>query len=138
MQYEVLQSYQMNKIYFSFNVRCLQYMSEYTSCLMQGYGVLAGAPTRVKARLISSRFAIVEWDAPKLLSETVTNYYVHLRKMDTDEAFTVILKDHSPIIIEDLDSNTFYETYIVAVNAHGGSQPSSRLVFQTKPEVIHP
>lgn len=47
-------------------------MPEYSSCLLQGYGVLASQPTRVKARLISSRFAIIEWNAPKLLPETVT------------------------------------------------------------------
>lgn len=110
-------------------------MSEYSSCLLQGYGVLAGAPTRVKARLIASRFAIIEWNAPKLLPETVTSYNVHLRKMDTDEAFTVIEKDHAPIIIEDLDPNQFYEAYVVAVNAHGRGPPSYRLVFRTKPQV---
>lgn len=77
---------------------------------------MAGAPTRVKARLTSSRFAIVEWNAPKLLNETVTSYNVHLRKMNTDESFTVIEKDHPPIIIEDLDSSTYYEVYVVAGN----------------------
>lgn len=115
--------------------RCLQYMSEYSSCLLQGYGVLAGAPSRVKARLTSSRFAIVEWNPPKVLPETVTSYNVHLRKMNTDESFTVTEKDVPPIIIEDLDSNTYYETYVVAVNAHGRGPPSSRLVFKTKPQV---
>lgn len=110
-------------------------MSEYSSCLLQGYGVLAGVPTRVKARLISSRFAVVEWNAPKVLAETVTNYNVHLRKMNTDESFTVIEKDHSPIIIEGLDSSTFYEAYVVAVNTHGRGPPSSRLVFKTKSQV---
>lgn len=39
--------------------------------------------------------------------------------MNTDESFVVIEKDHAPIIIEDLDSNTFYEAYVVAVNTHG-------------------
>lgn len=110
-------------------------MSDYSSCLLQGYNVLAGAPTRVKAPLISSRFAIVEWNAPKLLPETVTSYNVHLRKMDVDESYTVIEKDHPPIIIEDLESNTYYETYVVAVNAHGGGAESNRLVFKTKPQV---
>lgn len=100
-----------------------------------GYGVLAGPPTRVKARLIASRFAIVEWNTPKLLPETVTSYNVHLRKMDTDETFTVIEKDHAPIIIEDLDANSFYEVYVVAVNVHGRGPPSTRLVFKTKPQV---
>lgn len=106
-------------------------MPDYSSCLLQGYGVLAGAPTRVKAPLVSSRFAIVEWTPPKLLPETVTSYNVHIRRMDTDE-FMVLEKDHPPIIIEDLDSNSYYEAYIVAMNAHGRGPPSSRLVFKTK------
>lgn len=110
-------------------------MSDYSSCLLQGYGVLAGPPTRVKARLISSRFAIVEWNAPKMLPDTVTSYNVHLRKMDAEEAFTIIEKDHAPIIIEDLDANAYYEAYVVAVNAHGRGPPSTRLVFRTKPQV---
>lgn len=109
-------------------------MSEYSSCLLQGYGVLPGAP-RIKARLVSSRFAIVEWNTPKILPETVTSYNVHLRKIDTEETFTVIEKDHAPIIIEDLDANTYYEAYVVAVNAHGRGPPSSRLVFKTKTQV---
>lgn len=125
-------------IYFS---RCLQYMSTYSSCLLQGYGVLAGEPTKIKARLISSHFVIVEWNPPKLLPETVTrlglflfwrenfvvfllssvtfafliiSYNLHLRKMNTDETYTVIEKEHAPIIIEDLDANTFYEAFVVA------------------------
>lgn len=97
--------------------------------------MLAGPPTRVKARLIASQFAIVEWNTPKLLPETVTSYNVHLRKMDTDETFTVMEKDHAPIIIEDLDANSFYEVYVVAQNVHGRGPPSSRLVFKTKPQV---
>lgn len=110
-------------------------MSEYSSCLLQGYGVLPGSPTRVKARLISSQFVIIEWNIPKILPETVTSYNVHLRKIDDSDTFTVIEKDHAPIIIENLDSNKFYETYIVAVNAHGRGPPSSRLVFKTKARV---
>lgn len=83
------------------------------------------------------------------------SYNVHLRKMYTDEAYTVIEKDHPPLIIEDLDANAFYEAYVVAgktislltyfisyavfifitVNVHGRGPPSSRLVFKTKPQV---
>lgn len=114
-------------------------MSEYSSCLLQGYGVLAGAPTRLKSPLIASHFAIIEWNAPKILPETVISYNVHLRKMNTNDetasSFAVMEKDHPPIILEDLDSNTFYEAFVVAVNAHGNGPPSTRLVFKTKPQV---
>lgn len=107
-------------------------MSDYSSCLFQGYGVLAGAPSRVKAPLISDRFAIVEWNPPKTLPETVTHYDVHVRKLNSDDDYMVIEKDYPPIIIEGLESGSFYETFVVAVNSHGKGPSSSRLVFPTK------
>lgn len=117
-----------------FNYRCLQYMSDYGSCLLQGYGVLPGPPSRVKAPLIASHFAIVEWSAPKILAETVTSYHVHIRKLGMEDEYSVLEKDHPPYIIESLDSGTYYEAFIVAMNAHGKGAPSPRLIFQTKRE----
>lgn len=110
-------------------------MSDYSSCLLQGYGVLAGPPSRVKAPMISSHFAIVEWNQPKILPDTVTSYHIFLRKLGSGDAYTVIEKEHSPIILEGLTSGTYYESFVVAVNAHGKGGPSPRLVFQTKREV---
>lgn len=111
-------------------------MSDYGSCLLSGYGVLPGAPLRVKAPLIASHFAIIEWSAPKILPETVTTYHVHIRKLGVDEKYNVIEKDHPPFILESLDSGTYYEAFLVALNAHGKGAPSSRLIFQTKREVF--
>lgn len=110
-------------------------MSDYSSCLLQGYGVLAGPPSRVKAPMIASHFAIVEWNQPKILPDTVTSYHIFLRKLGSGDAYTVIEKEHSPIILEGLSSGTYYESFVVAVNAHGKGGPSPRLVFQTKREV---
>lgn len=42
---------------------------------------------------------------------------------------------HPPIILDSLESNSVYEAFIVAVNAHGKSYPSPRLIFQTKPVI---
>lgn len=46
------------------------------------------------------------------------------------------------MILEDLDAATYYEAFIVALNAHGKGGPSPRLVFQTKhqsdKEIINP
>lgn len=119
---------------FSF-VRCLQYMSDYSSCLLQGYGVLAGPPTRVKAPLINDHFAIVEWNPPKILPDTVTSYHVYIRKLGSGDEYTIIEKEHPPIILEDLSAGTHYEVFVVALNAHGKGRPSPRLVFRTKHEV---
>lgn len=37
-----------------------------------------------------------------------------------------------PIILDNLEPSANYESFIVAVNAHGKSYPSPRLIFQTK------
>lgn len=113
--------------------KCLQYMSEYSSCLLQGYGVLAGPPARLKSSLIADHFAILEWSPPKTLPDTVTSYHLHYRKLGSDDQYSVIEKDRPPMILEDLESATYYEAFLVAINAHGKGGPSPRLVFQTKP-----
>lgn len=115
--------------------RCLQYMSEYSSCLLQGYGVLPGAPSRVKAPMIASRFAIIEWNAPKILPDTVTTYQVFVRRLAVGDEYVVIEKEHPPVILENLNPGAFYESYVVSVNAHGKGDPSPRIVFRTRREV---
>lgn len=64
--------------------RCLKYMGDYTSCLMQGYGVLPSSPQRVKVSNVDTSFAIVSWNPPKKLSETVKHYNVYYGKVDED------------------------------------------------------
>lgn len=110
-------------------------MSDYSSCLLQGYGVLAGPPSRLKAALISSRFAVLEWRAPKILPDTVISYHLHIRKLGSGEEYIIMEKEHPPMILEDLEAFTYYEAFIVAVNAHGKGGPSPRLVFQSKRQV---
>lgn len=117
----------------NFNLfKCLQYMSDYSSCLLQGYGVLPGPPMRLKAPLISSHFAILEWKPPKVLADTVKTYHLNVRKLGSGDEYNVVDKQTPPIILESLESNSIYEAFIVAVNAHGKSYPSPRLIFQTK------
>lgn len=83
----------MNYCYYSFSCdRCLQYMSDYSSCLLQGYGVLPSAPTKLKASLISSNYAILEWKQPKVLSDTVRTYHLNLRKLGSGDEYTVTEK----------------------------------------------
>lgn len=107
-------------------------MSEYSSCLLMGYGVLPGAPVGVKAPMIASRFAIIEWSAPKVLPDTVTAYQVYMRRIGVSETFAEIEKERSPVILENLVPHAWYESYVVAVNAHGKSDASARLLFRTR------
>lgn len=110
-------------------------MSDYSSCLLQGYGVLAGPPSRVKASMVAAHFAIIEWQAPNILADTVTEYHVFFRQLGTGGVYTVQEKDRAPIVLEGLMASSFYEVYVVAVNAHGKGGSSPRLVFRTKQEV---
>jgi hypothetical protein len=64
-------------------------MSDYSSCLLQGYGVLPSAPTKLKASLIASRFAILEWKPPKVLADTVRTYHVNVRKLGSGDEYKV-------------------------------------------------
>lgn len=72
--------------------RCLQYMSDYSSCLLQGYGVLPSAPTKLKASLIASRFAVLDWKPPKVLSDTVQTYHLNTRRLGSGDEYTVMDK----------------------------------------------
>ncbi|XP_062560024.1 Ig-like and fibronectin type-III domain-containing protein 1 [Armigeres subalbatus] len=114
--------------------KCLQYMSDYSSCLLQGYGVLSGPPSKLKAPLIAPHFVVLEWKPPKILPDTVTSYHLHYRRLGSGEEYAVVEKDQAPVIVEDLEAGQYYEAFVVAVNAHGKGGPSPRLVFQTKRE----
>lgn len=116
-------------------IRCLQYMSDFNSCLLQNFGVLAGPPSRVKALLVSTTYSIISWQPPKILPDTVTEYHVFLRKLGSGSDYSVVEKDHNPIIVEDLEPGTRYEVFVVSMNAHGKGRPSPRLILQTKHEV---
>ncbi len=63
-------------------------MSDYTNCLMRGYGVVPSAPTNVRVLNIDINFAIVHWDPPKTLGDTVTHYNIHYRQ--TDDLYRII------------------------------------------------
>ncbi|XP_034250543.1 Ig-like and fibronectin type-III domain-containing protein 1 [Thrips palmi] len=114
--------------------KCVQYMDSYSSCLLQGYGVLPSSPTGVYVSNEDIDFAIVHWDQPKTLGETVKSYFINYRQLDADEPqdYTVDAATHSPFILEGLQSDARYEVFLEAVNAHGPGEPSSRVVFKTK------
>jgi hypothetical protein len=71
-------------------------MSDYSSCLLQGYGVLPSAPTKLKASLIASRFAILEWKPPKVLADTVMTYHLNTRKLGSGDGYLVMEKVNIP------------------------------------------
>lgn len=67
-------------------------MSDYSSCLLQGYGVLPGPPMRLKTSLVSSQYAILEWRPPKILADTVKTYHLNIRKLGSGDEYSVVEK----------------------------------------------
>lgn len=112
--------------------KCLRYMPDLSSCLLHGYGVLPGYPTRLRAIEVSSTFAILEWNGPKTRADSVTQFTLFFRKLGAENDYAMVEKDWPPLILEDLEPGTYYESYVTALNAHGRGMPSSRLVFRTK------
>ncbi|XP_044737933.1 Ig-like and fibronectin type-III domain-containing protein 1 isoform X2 [Chrysoperla carnea] len=132
---------QLDHSYF----KCIKYMGEYTNCLLQGYGVVPSNPTRVHLTNIATDYAILHWNAPKTLGDTVDHYNIHIRLFeDTTQYDDVIVSDeymtipnvHPPYILENLQSDSDYEVYVEAANVHGVGEPSSRLVFRTQSNIV--
>ncbi|XP_063243751.1 Ig-like and fibronectin type-III domain-containing protein 1 isoform X2 [Bacillus rossius redtenbacheri] len=116
--------------------KCLRYMGDYTNCLMQGYGVLPGAPTQLHVSHISTEFAIVHWEPPHTLGDTVVHYDLHYRPLGLlEDGYRVQRGVQSPHVLERLLSDTKYEVFVQAVNQHGAGEPSPRDVFRTMSKV---
>ncbi|KAJ8714843.1 hypothetical protein PYW08_004824 [Mythimna loreyi] len=116
--------------------KCLRYMSSYTNCLLRGYGVLPGAPSRLYLTNIDTDYAVVHWSPPAALADTVQYYNLHYKTLQAGDEYRVLEKVHSPFILEDLESNMDYEIYLEAVNEHGVGDASPRLIFRTQSQVI--
>ncbi|VVD00454.1 unnamed protein product [Leptidea sinapis] len=116
--------------------KCLRFMSGYTNCLLQGYGVLPGPPTRLHLTNIDTDYTVVHWAAPVTLPDTVQYYNLHYKPLANEDDYRAIDKVQSPYILEDLESNTDYEIYVEAVNEHGVGNPSPRLIFRTQSQAI--
>ncbi|CAH2247905.1 jg12255 [Pararge aegeria aegeria] len=116
--------------------KCLRYMSSYTNCLLQGYGVLPGPPSRLHLTNIDTDYAVVHWAPPAALADTVQYYNLHFKSLQAEDDYRTLDKLQSPYILEDLESNTDYEIYVEAVNEHGVGDASPRLIFRTQSQII--
>ncbi|KAH8334760.1 hypothetical protein KR074_009919 [Drosophila pseudoananassae] len=111
--------------------KCLRFMSEYSSCLFQGYGVLADPPSKLRTVAKTDNFVILDWNKPKRLADTVSTYHVKFRRLGVGDDYLTVEKRQPPLILEGLESDIYYEFYVVSVNAYGKSEPSPRLITRT-------
>ncbi|XP_046969114.1 Ig-like and fibronectin type-III domain-containing protein 2 isoform X1 [Vanessa cardui] len=116
--------------------KCLRFMNSYTNCLLQGYGVLPGPPSRLHLTNIDTDYAVVHWAPPAALADTVQYYNLQYKSLSSEEDYRILGKVQSPFILEDLESNADYEIFVEAVNEHGVGEASPRLIFRTQSQVI--
>ncbi len=65
-------------------------------------------------------------------------YYINYRQLDSEDGpqdYYVRTATHGPFILEGLQSDSRYEVFLEALNAHGPGEPSNRVVFATKSQL---
>ncbi|XP_061387112.1 Ig-like and fibronectin type-III domain-containing protein 2, partial [Musca vetustissima] len=113
--------------------KCLHFMSEFSSCLFQGYGVLADPPTKLRTVAKKYTFLILDWNKPKRLADTITTFHVKFRRLGVGDDYSTVVKKNPPLILDGLEPEVYYEFYVVSINAYGKIEPSPRLITRTKP-----
>lgn len=93
LQYSTYNLDNSNPIYIDHIFRCLEFMPDYINCLLQGYGVLPGPPSKVHVTNVAPYFAILHWSSPTTLGDTVQYYNLHYRKITSDDnQYSIIQK----------------------------------------------
>nr|XP_046912345.1 Ig-like and fibronectin type-III domain-containing protein 1 isoform X1 [Dermatophagoides farinae] len=125
---------------FQSQFQCLPYMSSLISCVLERKGFVTTEPQTVSVSSVHNDWALVQWKPPKKRIETITKYQVHYRELseDADDFYFVETADKSPFLIDKLRPSARYEVFVTAVNKHGVSRGSSRVLFNTTSPEIDP
>ena len=76
--------------------RCISYMHDLSSCLLEGYGVLPSSPVNFRFSNLDTSFGILHWEPPATLGETVQDYIVSYQVSNLKDCFTSNLFISSP------------------------------------------
>ncbi|XP_023302537.2 Ig-like and fibronectin type-III domain-containing protein 1 [Lucilia cuprina] len=86
--------------------KCLRFMSEFSSCLFQGYGVLADPPSKLHTVAKTDSFVILDWNKPKRLADTISTFHVKFRRLGVGDDYLTVekvnLKLYLPIGVPEL------------------------------------
>lgn len=116
--------------------RCLEYMPFYGSCLLEHYGVLPGNPKDLAVTALSRSWAVIKWNPPSKLPETVMKYSLYWRRLGDDfEPYFAVPNVKTPYLLDRLEASTEYEVFVVAENKYGTSEGSDRVVLRTQDPV---
>lgn len=127
--------------------RCLAHMSVYTNCILESHDVLPSAPQNFTVGPITHTWAVLNWRPPRRHARSLQGYRIYWRRMDSGEPLAKQAANESqapdellyssaeaavnPYLLDGLQAESVYETFVVAVNKFGQSDSSARFVFQT-------
>lgn len=115
---------------------CLDQLPSFSSCVLDHHQVLPGSPTNFMVVNVHHDWAIIKWNPPKFLGESITKYLIHYREVNSNDPsgrYNVTVGKKSPFLLDRLTPGGRYEVYVKAANEYGTSQGSSRVVFSTPP-----
>lgn len=134
--------------------RCLAHMSVYTNCILESHDVLPSAPQNFTVGPITHAWAVLNWRPPRRHARSLQGYRIYWRRVEPADATKPAPSNASsraladaqtlddffyssaeaatnPYLLDALEPETVYETFVVAVNKFGQSDSSARFVFQT-------
>lgn len=139
--------------------RCLTHMSTYTNCILESHNVLPSAPLNFTVGPITHTWAVLNWQPPRKHARSLQGYRIFWRRVEpsampangTSSKALALMGDTSPTpgdaqsmfyyssaeaatnpyLLDALQPETVYETFVVAVNKYGQSESSVRFIFQT-------
>ncbi|KAJ0174849.1 hypothetical protein K1T71_009957 [Dendrolimus kikuchii] len=121
---------------------CVPYIGNIVQCFEEGTGILPGPPRELHA-VISSGNLYLDWVAPQD-GANATSYTVFWQKVENNTqaySYNIMQNNYNQINVTDtvaqvdqLEPNSTYHVFVVAINEHGASLPSSMLLFNSTEE----
>ncbi|XP_014662949.1 PREDICTED: Ig-like and fibronectin type-III domain-containing protein 2 [Priapulus caudatus] len=118
---------------------CIVDASKIKLCFEENYEILPGPPINIAASNITGFSAMISWDKPAKLGDSVTSYSISYKDIlyspsfrNTAEPFVTVHNVSSPHALAGLAGDSLHKVYMIARNAHGSSLPSDILQFRTQ------
>ncbi|XP_014662948.1 PREDICTED: Ig-like and fibronectin type-III domain-containing protein 2 [Priapulus caudatus] len=118
---------------------CITEFDKIKLCFEENYEILPGPPINIAARNITGFSAMISWDKPAKLGDSVTSYSISYKDIlrsptfrNTAEPYVIVHNVSSPHALAGLAGDSLHKVYMIAYNAHGSSLPSDNLQFRTQ------
>lgn len=118
--------------------KCMSNLKKIRLCFEENYNILPGPPINIAARNVTPSSAVVTWERPVQLGNTVTSYVLYYKEdfdqphiRNYDNPFQEIYNVSSPYSLAGLTGSSLHTMYLVSMNQYGSSLPSDSVQFRT-------